>query len=188
MKEFIQEQIEDAIDYVRWKANNAWWWVMHRIHPSHRYNMIKIRSLKPGYYDPSTRMVHACFDLVAEYVEERIIPYGVTLDDIKRAEERDAAFEVRLLKDQYEYEREVVALAEWWKEYLSKHDKIWDSVPDLPDGKAISGLLDRGNSIDPDIVEYRRKMRMADKTEQQLERDLREKFHRLVDISQHLWY
>lgn len=44
------------------------WWIIHRT--IDRYNIIKIKSLKPGYYDYDTRLFHACFDLLVEYVEE----------------------------------------------------------------------------------------------------------------------
>jgi len=44
-----------------------YWWFIHRFHPSHRYNVIKIKTLSPGYYDPDVRMLHACFDLFAEW-------------------------------------------------------------------------------------------------------------------------
>ena len=63
------EEIGDFYEYkIAKKAKDAKWWVLHRT--IHRYNVINIRSLKPGYYDYDTRMLHACFQLLEDYVEE----------------------------------------------------------------------------------------------------------------------
>ena len=40
---------------------------MHRFVPKHQYNKIHIKSLTAGYYDPDIRMLHACFDMFAEW-------------------------------------------------------------------------------------------------------------------------
>ena len=50
----------------RW-INNAYWWVRHRT--VDRYNIVHIKSLKPGYYDTDTRLLHSMFDLLVEFVE-----------------------------------------------------------------------------------------------------------------------
>lgn len=42
------------------------WWVLHRIHPRHRYNVIHT-SLRPGYYDPYIQLRCAIFNVVAEF-------------------------------------------------------------------------------------------------------------------------
>ena len=47
--------------------NDIFWYCMHRFHPKHRYNTIKMASLDAGYYDPDVRMLHACFDLFTEW-------------------------------------------------------------------------------------------------------------------------
>lgn len=48
------------------KFSDAYWWFIHRIHPNHRYHVIKT-DLKPGYYDPEDRITHAIFTVVCEY-------------------------------------------------------------------------------------------------------------------------
>lgn len=41
--------------------------MIHRWHPKHQYNVVRIKSLEPGYYDPDIRMLHACFDMYVEW-------------------------------------------------------------------------------------------------------------------------
>ncbi|MFN4973822.1 MAG: hypothetical protein ACK5GV_01095 [Bacteroidota bacterium] len=39
-----------------------------------RYNVIKIRSLRPNYYDKDTLLLHAVMQLVVDYVEIELVP------------------------------------------------------------------------------------------------------------------
>lgn len=61
---FYEILVEDYIEPIKY-------WIYYRIHPSHRYNVVKT-GLKPGYYDADTRMIHACFTLLKEYVEHEL--------------------------------------------------------------------------------------------------------------------
>ena len=54
------EQLKELLSKIKY-------WLMHRFHPKHQYNRIRIKSLSPGYYDPDIRMLHACFDLYTEW-------------------------------------------------------------------------------------------------------------------------
>jgi hypothetical protein len=48
-------------------VSNVWWWLKYRL--LNRLHVVQIRSLEPGYYDIDTRLFHAAFDLLVEYVE-----------------------------------------------------------------------------------------------------------------------
>lgn len=48
--------------------SNLKWWVAHRFHPRHRYNILKT-SLKPGYYDPCVRIESAILDETQKFFE-----------------------------------------------------------------------------------------------------------------------
>ena len=47
--------------------NRLYWYLMHRYCPKYQYNVVRMPSLEPGYYDPDVRMLHACFDMFAEW-------------------------------------------------------------------------------------------------------------------------
>lgn len=46
------------------------WWFLHRLHPNHRYHVHKFHKLAPGWHDVDYKMLHACFDLLVEFVEK----------------------------------------------------------------------------------------------------------------------
>lgn len=50
------------------RIGNAKWWVLHRIHPRYRYNIVRT-GLPPGYYDKPELILHASFSLLANFVE-----------------------------------------------------------------------------------------------------------------------
>lgn len=65
---FLFETCRDKIEYYLYRLNNIKWWFLHRLHPKHRYHIVKT-DLKPGYYDSDTRILHACFNELNNFVE-----------------------------------------------------------------------------------------------------------------------
>lgn len=51
------------------RLRDAYWWILHRIHPRHRYHMVRIGP--PGYYDPSERIFYACVEELRRFVKYR---------------------------------------------------------------------------------------------------------------------
>lgn len=49
--------------------SNLKYWFMYRYVQKHQYHKIDTR-LKPGYYDYDTRLLHGCFSLLCEFIEE----------------------------------------------------------------------------------------------------------------------
>lgn len=95
---------------------DIYWWIAHRTW--RRFDRVKLRFLKPAYYDPDTRMIHAMFTILSDFIE--------------REAERvnwDATEEHRHVK------KEMEELYLWWKNsYLKRREPILD-VPDedMPD-------------------------------------------------------
>ena len=50
-----------------YKLKDAYWWVMHRVIPWHRYHVAHTE-LKPGYYDPCIRIMAVVFNEAARFV------------------------------------------------------------------------------------------------------------------------
>ena len=74
------------------------WWVRHRT--THRFHVLHINSLKPGWWDTDTRLLHAAFTLLEEHVEKEK-PFKVT--------EWNSTDESR------EHANEIHDLYLWWK-------------------------------------------------------------------------
>jgi hypothetical protein len=47
--------------------DNLKWEVLWRVHPRHQYHIVRT-GLRPGYYDQDERILHACMELLVEYV------------------------------------------------------------------------------------------------------------------------
>lgn len=66
----VPNSVSDFFRYnVTKPLHDVKWAILHRFHPKHQYNILKPRSLKPGYYDSDTRILHACMDELSEFVE-----------------------------------------------------------------------------------------------------------------------
>lgn len=96
------------------QIRDGFWALQHRFNPRHRYNVIYLK-LKPGYYDPDTRLKHAIFEEVVHYVEtaqiewsadERHVALKQDLDSIvywwKHGRQKAIDREEQLLSDWYE--------------------------------------------------------------------------------------
>lgn len=61
--------------------STIYWWFNHRYNPNHQYNVVKT-GLKPGYYDTDSRMEHACFYLLEEFLKEEFSPKKNVIESI----------------------------------------------------------------------------------------------------------
>lgn len=81
------------------------WWVRYRT--TNRFHVLKIGSLKPGWWDADTRILHASFALLEDYVE-REKPFKIVAwneDDRSR-----------------EFSNEIHDLYLWWKRHKALED------------------------------------------------------------------
>lgn len=71
----LKERVEHWIIERWWnfkqhsKIMRLWWKFAHRHVPKHQYHIIRIRDLEPGYHDPDTRIKHAVFQEVCDFVK-----------------------------------------------------------------------------------------------------------------------
>ena len=90
---------------------DIFWWIAHRTW--RRFDRVKLRFLKPAYWDPDTRMIHSMFTILCDFVEKEA-------DRVNW----DATPEHKHARD------EMVDLYLWWKNsYLKRREPIHD-VPD----------------------------------------------------------
>lgn len=87
--------------------DDIYWWFAHRFCNRHKYNCVDMgKTLKPGYYEIETRMLHALFTLLSDYVEREmdIVTWDETLEDVR-------------LKTEIDY------LYSWWKIVYPNYEK-----------------------------------------------------------------
>jgi len=93
------------------KISDFKWAILHRFHPKHRYNIVRL-NLEPGYYDPDDRILHAIFDETSRYVDWN---------------KKEKLFDWNYDKSHREVWAELIAIDRWWKierpAAWKKHDK-----------------------------------------------------------------
>lgn len=89
--------------------NKLYWYVMHRVWPPYRFNVVRLTSLEPGYHDPDVRMLHACFDLFAAWFH-----YNVFEAELMSHETID--------EGQPGLYNEMMELYKWWTVTKPEHD------------------------------------------------------------------
>jgi hypothetical protein len=101
------------------KLKDLEYWFMYRLHPSHKYHIIKT-GLKPSYYDIDHIMLYGNMVLLCRYVEDEC--YG----EVKLAEE------VEWRKKEHEGNaftnstQEALDIYRWWKYEYQKNWDIYD--------------------------------------------------------------
>lgn len=141
-----------------WPVERLYWAMMHRYHPKHQYNRIRIPSLEPGYYDPDMRIFHSMFDIVSEYAERL---RGDGIEGTRWSQEyldKQEGWEYASLLQQIDYEAAAVSIADWWKDYLEERKG---------DPYFLDGGVDR---------------------EEERRNQVKEKMLEVVDILDTLWY
>lgn len=120
-----------------------------------RYNIIKIHSLKPGYWDADTRLLHGMFDLLVDFIEIEKAHMHKIFDDTGKykwykrlhgwvpfIKDRDPEagldyldWEIEFAKDcpgQSESAQEQKILYLWWKKFPERKDP-WQEWYDFHD-------------------------------------------------------
>jgi hypothetical protein len=110
---------------IKTKIYNVIRWIKYRT--INRFNVVKIKSLKPGYYDIDLRMLHAMFDLLVEFIEKE--------EPFERID-WDATPEVSNAA------KEIKELYEWWV-YVYPHRK--SPLDDLDESLIPPILSDRAH-------------------------------------------
>lgn len=172
MEEWIvfKEWVQDYYDDFMRRCRDIKYWIRHRT--VDKYHVVNT-GLKPGYYDTDTRMLHANFSLLVDYVEvECAWMYYICTEDImtNRGKELFTVFRNRELglkhldweitlddpytKKQSESAKEIRDLYLWWTEGRPARPDPWNLIPDPPDditqpvNKATIKLYDKVTKIE----------------------------------------
>lgn len=70
----IQSRLEEFWFDHFYPMPDWYWWLIHRLHPKHRYHVAKT-NLKPGYYDPRLRIKAVVFEEIKNYYEKNDVSW-----------------------------------------------------------------------------------------------------------------
>jgi len=174
------------------KIKDAYWWIQHRFNPKHQYNVIRLKRLKRGYYDPDTQLFYAMFEVfedfmkiqlkdphvVWEYSEEDFPEFMVTEEpeSVKREiESRNTRW------------KEMNEIYDWWvNDYQTREDNL-ENLPTLPSSWGRLGFLKDEYKDTEEKKEWDRVCKVHYEKEEEWRKKDKEMMHRLVDIHESLW-
>lgn len=138
---------------------------------------LEIKTLAKGYCDPDRVLLHACFAILVDFIENEK-PYEMTDADITGSKE-----EIEFYKSQLVVDREMRELYKWWTvDRLKRVDPImrkdlkmvmYDAITDqsnVPEYKEWVNACDESNRLEKEWLEEDQK-----------------NLHRLIDIRDYLW-
>lgn len=159
------------------------WAIRYRTYK--KFHVVKM-DLKPGYYDIDTRLVHANFCLLAEYVEKEK-PFEI-IDWDSDDGHKNAA-------------KEIKELYKWWKEVYpnyDKHNPLYAEDVKCPDKEFIPHKIDADG--DPETYEWKDKPGQEEvvkkfkeaceaswEYEKKQEEEIEANLIRLIKIRKYLW-
>lgn len=174
--------------WIQWLAhkifrptNQAKWALKHRYQPKHRYNLVRT-GLEPGYYDYDTRMLHACFALLCEYVEEE-----GGIEAIKTDGDTRHVFEEPR-------KSQITELYDWWKVGKPADEKRRDELMDeLFGNRPLETKPVEGTDKVQEIVmrdfegEEEKKYQIFRALEEKIDADEQAMLHKLIELRPGLW-
>lgn len=162
-------------------ASDGIYWLKYRLHPRHKYHLVDTK-LGPGYYDQDTRMLHACFSLLGDYIEEEggieaIRSNGETIHVIDG-----------------EKQAEIVALWDWWKVEKPADEAKRDAMmSELFGGQKLETKPVEGNDnlvewVEPEhSPEWEARWEIYQALDKKIDDDEQAMLHRLINLRPGLW-
>lgn len=172
---FLREEVTQWFSVrISMRLKDWKWNILHRFHPRHRYNKVDT-GLPPGYYDPCTRMIYACFNDLVRFVDHMNEHQVIDWDDCEQS--------------QQEW-KEMNVLYTWWKEREHRDefvDKMWPYVK-LPDDWGFLAPFNDDFRDDPRVIEWKVIANIHNAAEAEFYEEDIEMFTRLVKIHHVIWY
>ena len=180
-KKTVIEKVTSWFSSKKYKLEKAVWWVRHRT--IDRYNVIKLSSLQPGYYDIDTRILHANFELLKQFVENEE-PFD-RIDWDHNAELQHVASEI---KDLYN----------WWVNVFPKREEL-DPLTNVkcPKQKSTPASFDANGKIltwtfeqdgTPEEIEaWNKACKESNLFDEKCEKEEEDNLIRLIKIRKYLW-
>lgn len=174
------------------KIKDAYWWVQHRFNPKHRYNIVRLTRLEPGYYDPDMRLFYAMFEVFEDFMKDQLKDPHVVW------EYSESDFPEFMLKEEPESVKEEIEsrnarwkemneIYDWWvNDYQTREDNL-PPTPPLPKEWGPLGVFKKEHEDDEIVREWKRVIDIHFKKEEEWRKKDKEMMHRLVDIHESLW-
>lgn len=173
---FFQETLPQYFHGKVYNIRHGYYWpFIHRFHPKYRYHIIKT-DLKPGYYDPDTRIAHAIFSVFSEFMKYNIENKVVNWEgDDLHANFWTEANEI------YDWLKNVRQFRE--EKFEKEHP-----FPKIPENIDIFEIHDKKHRDKPFAKEVEKYSQLETEEKNKWEQDDEEMMIRIIQIRKFLWY
>ncbi len=179
---FLQETVPEKVSNVfntliGTPFDNIRWGITYRLFKKHQYQIIRPRTLKPGYYDEETRILHAVMECLVEHVE-----VNTEYMDYEHPPEE---LEYTYVTMRYVYE--------WWTKDYPNRDKFTvdgkrlTPYPKLPKEWGDMAVLRKEYDDEPLMVEWNRVARRDMENRQDWFDKEQEMLMKVIKIRKNLW-
>lgn len=154
----------------------AYWDVMHRVHPKHRYHVIKPRTLEPNYHDPREVILHASMELLTQFVEFEKTK-GHT--DWEGSDHHAIAW------------KEMNEVYDWWTIKRPVREAEFDKAnpyPADPSSRPFMWMFDDDFRDTPERVEWSRVADLHNQQEEDWDNEDNDYLHRLIVVRLYMWH
>lgn len=181
--EDIKSRMEAALDFLKYNVwrplRSAYWWIMHRVHPRHRYHIVKT-GLEPNYYDIDTLMLHSMIFLLKRYIVDEhggVKELEEHIKDLRaNPDENMPEFSERTASN----DEKALAIWKWWTLDKPADVKREDEI--------LTDLYGSRNGSQTLHYAYDENLSAELMTlEKKISDDEQEMLHQLIDIRQSLW-
>lgn len=185
LSKFLESMYRRVLLFPAWRFRDAKWAMLHRFHPKHRYHVLKPRTLKPGYIDPCEMLLHAPFDLFAEFFEHTTGPNGHTLWDYTNIEPDESCGRTQ---DEIDYRQNLwLTMNELYNWWMERPNRVEEELPDLPEEWGFMAIFDDDYRDEPIVKEWRVVSDRRTAQDEAWEKEDQDMLHKLIDIRKHLW-
>ncbi len=148
------------------------WGFKHRYIKRHQYNVLRPKTLEPGYYDPQTRILHACMEDLCRFYE-----HGAPQIDWDAEPYHQHVY------------KEMTDIYTWWTKEFPTREEEWEKANPSPQDIEWRRLFSNGkHDNDPDVIEWKRVADLRRKMDEKWSEDEQDMLIRLMKIRRSLWY
>lgn len=173
---FLQETIPKYFRSKIYNIKHGYYWpLIHKYHPKYKYHIIKT-DLKPGYYDPDTRITHSIFSIFSEFMKYNIENKVVNWE----ADELHSNFWA-----------EANEIYDWLINVRPFREKIFDKehpYPKIPEEIDILELHEEEHKNKPFAIEAKKCTQLNLEAKEKWKEEDEEMMIRIIKIRQFLWY
>jgi hypothetical protein len=189
----VIKEIKYQIKRPIWALDRAYWWVQYRVNPKYKHTTIKLKRLDPGYYDPSTLLLYASFEIFEKFMKHQLSDKCFVQWEWDEKCFQDWEWEEypekckEMIEERNKLWKEMNELYDWWVNIYPNRESTLPDFPELPKKWGFLSVVNEDFKDTEEIKEWRRIADIHNKAEVDWDKEDEEMLVRLMKIHNNLW-